>query len=223
MGLAMDNNVKKLKHKLFKLIDLDKNFEVFGSESHKYKLNPCLNEAEIQKFESSFQVKLPDEFRNFVLEIGNGVTGPGYGFLGLNIDNLMELKSSTPDFFAQSFCLQDEWNDLDLLQETNGDKASTYFDQKFIQGSIAIAEYGCGIQARLVITGEQRGNIWIDDRTNEGGIYPLTSHCAAFFHDDPDMDTSMYESVEEAKEALSFYEWYENWLNRAINQVMQFG
>ncbi len=223
VGLTMDNNVEKLKNKLFKLIDLDKSFEVFGSESHKYKLNPCLSEAEIQEFESSFQVTLPDEFRNFLLKIGNGVAGPGYGFLGLNIDNLMELKSSTSDFFAQSFCLQDEWNDLDLLKETNGSQASAYFDQKFIQGSIAIAEYGCGIQARLVITGAERGNIWIDDRTNEGGIYPLNSHCAAFFHDDPDMDTYMYESVEESKEALSFDEWYENWLNRAINQVVQFG
>jgi SMI1 / KNR4 family (SUKH-1) len=223
VGLAMDNNVEKLRNKLFKLIDLDKGFEVFGSESHQYKLNPCLKEAEIQEFESSFHVKLPNQFRKFVLEIGNGTAGPGYGFLGLNIDNLMELKSSESDFFAQAFCLQGEWNDLDLLNETNGSKASTYFDQKFIQGSIAIAEYGCGIQARLVITGEERGNIWIDDRTNEGGIYPLTSHCAAFFHDDPEMDTYMYESVEETKEALSFYEWYENWLNRAINQVVQFG
>ncbi|PAX52673.1 SMI1/KNR4 family protein [Brunnivagina elsteri] len=219
----MDKNVENLKNKLFKLIDLDKGFEVFGAESHKYTINPCLSEGEIQEFESNFQVKLPYEFRNFVLKIANGIVGPGYGFLGLNIDNLMELKSSESDFFAQSFCLQDEWNDLDLLQESNGSKASAYFDQKFIQGSIAIAEYGCGIQARLVISGEERGNIWIDDRTNEGGIYPLTSHCAAFFHDDPEMDTYMYESVEETKEALSFYEWYENWLNRAINQVLQFG
>ncbi|MEA5571535.1 SMI1/KNR4 family protein [Calothrix sp. UHCC 0171] len=219
----MNINFEKLKNKLSQLVHLDTNFEVFGSESHQYILNPCLSEKELQDFELNFQVNLPEDFRNFLLKIGNGGAGPGYGFLGLNIDNFQNGQLFQPDFLAQDFSLKHEWNDLDLLQEMNGSKVSVYFDQKFIQGSIAVAEYGCGIQARLVVTGEERGNIWIDDRTNEAGIYPLTSHCAAFFHDDPDMDTYMYESVEESKEALTFYEWYENWLNLAINQVLEFG
>ncbi|BAZ41098.1 hypothetical protein NIES4101_70600 [Calothrix sp. NIES-4101] len=219
----MNINFSKLKNKLSRLVDLDTNFEVFGSESHQYILNPCLSERELQEFELNFQVNLPEDFRNFLLKIGNGGAGPGYGFLGLNIENFQNEQLFPPGFLAQDFALKNEWNDLDLLQQMNGSQVSVYFDQKFVQGSIAVAEYGCGIQARLVVTGEERGNIWIDDRTNEAGIYPLTSHCAAFFHDDPNMDTYMYESVEESNEALTFYEWYENWLNLAINQVLEFG
>lgn len=218
----MNSKIQQLKNKLSQLIELDKSFEVFGSESHRYKLNPCISIAQIQTIESHFQIQLPEDYRDFLLEIGNGGAGPGYGLLGVDT-TLIDVEKTQPDCFSQVFSLTQEWNNLDLLQLNNGKSVSEYFDDKFIRGTISVADYGCGIQARLVITGEQRGGIWIDDRTNEAGIYPLTSHCAAFFHDDPDIDTDIYESIEEEKDALSFYDWYENWLNRSINQVIRFG
>ena len=219
---AMNQNTQQLKDKLNKLKKLDKNFEVFGSELHKYALNSCLSSAEVSNFESKCGVVLPDDYRQFLLEFGNGGAGPGYGLLSINIEKLIG-DASQCNFLSQPFLLTKEWNNLELLQVSNGDSTNIYFDPKYINGTIIVAEYGCGIQARLVITGEERGNIWIDDRTNEAGIYPLTMHYAAFFHDDPDIEADLYESVEEVKEALTFYEWYSDWLNRGISQVIEFG
>ncbi len=219
----MSDKIENLKNKLSRLVSLDKSFEVFGSESHKYKLNPCLSEAEVENLEAKYKITLPNEFREFLLKVGNGGAGPGYGLIGIDSVELAKIELLGSDFLSSPFCLDGEWNDLDLLQNRNGDSPDAYYDSKLVQGSLLVAEYGCGIEARLVITGTQSGKIWIDDRVGEGGIYPLTNHCAAFFHDDPDIEDNLYESVEEVKEALSFYEWYDNWLNRSISQVVQLG
>ncbi|MBF2067306.1 MAG: SMI1/KNR4 family protein [Calothrix sp. C42_A2020_038] len=219
----MSDNIQELKNKLSRLAILDKNFEVFGSESHQYKLNPCLSEIEIQELEAKYKIRLPFEFREFLLKVGNGGVGPGYGLIGIDRVELSKIELTGLDFLSLPFPLHQEWNDLDLLQNSNGNSPDAYYDANLVQGSLLVAEYGCGIEARLVITGEQSGKIWIDDRVGEGGIYPLTNHCAAFFHDDPDIEDNLYESVEEVKEALTFYEWYDNWLNRSISQVVQLG
>ncbi|BAZ11102.1 hypothetical protein NIES4071_29280 [Calothrix sp. NIES-4071] len=219
----MSDKIENLKNKLRQLTSLDKSFEVFGSESHEYKLNPCLSETEVNNLEAKYKVTLPDEFRNFVLKVGNGGAGPGYGLIGIDNVELSKIELLGSDFLSLPFAFDGEWNNLDLLQNTNGDSPNAYYDPKLVRGSLLVAEYGCGIEARLVITGTQSGKIWIDDRVGEGGIYPLTSHCAAFFHDDPDIEDNLYESVEEVKEALSFYEWYDNWLNRSISQVVLLG
>ncbi|AFZ03292.1 SMI1/KNR4 family protein [Calothrix sp. PCC 6303] len=219
---VINRNVKKLNNKLIHLKELDKRCEFFGSESHKYKLKPCLSKLAIQQFEDQYQVKLPDDYRDFLLEVGNGGAGPGYGLLGIEI-NSFDSENPELKYLSQPFILTHEWNDLDLMQASHEEGNPVYFYPNFIQGTILVAEYGCGVEARLVITGSERGNIWIDDRTNEAGIYPLSPHCAAFFHDDPDIEADLYESIEEVKTALSFYDWYNDWLNRGISQVIRFG
>jgi hypothetical protein len=78
---------------------------------------------------------------------------------------------------VQTISLKEAWNDLTLMMKDKADSENNpYFDSKFVQGAITIAHYGCGIYAMLVITGEQKGKIWIDDRTNDGGIYPATQN-----------------------------------------------
>ncbi len=68
----------------------------------------------------------------------------------------------------------------------------------------------------LVITGEQQGKIWIDDRTNESGIYPASQNFCCYFHD-ADAEDCSPESDDE--ESLNFRDWYEDWLNRSLNQI----
>lgn len=80
---------------------------------------------------------------------------------------------------------------------------------------MAIATYGCGINAILVATGEEQGKTWIDDRCNDGGIYPFSSECGVFYHDDPDT----LETVDDTP-ALSFYDWYSDWLDRCLSHTI---
>ncbi|AUB37733.1 Flp pilus assembly protein TadD, containings TPR repeats [Nostoc flagelliforme CCNUN1] len=220
------DKVLQLKKNLTQLAILDATFEVFGSESHQYQFKPCLSNKDIQVFESRYNITLPSEYRNFLLEIGNGGAGPGYGLSGLSgiesEDVIPEkLYPENYEILSKPFPFTKAWNDLDLIAKNNTDfvtKNDDYFDDKFIQGTLSITNYGCGIYAMLVVTGEQSGKIWIDDRTNDNGIYPAClSFCHAFHDINP--DDSYPNSNEE--QPLSFYEWYEDWLNRSLEQIRQ--
>jgi hypothetical protein len=220
------NKVLQLKKKLAQLAILDATFEVFGSESHQYQFKPCLSSKDIQVFESRYNIELPSEYKNFLLEIGNGGAGPGYGLSGLSgieSEDVIPEKVYLENYaiLSKPFPLTEAWNDLDLIVKDNTDFVTNndaYFDDKFIQGTLTITNYGCGIYGMLVITGEQSGKIWIDDRTNDNGIYPAClSFCHAFH--DINSDDSYPNSNEE--QPLSFYEWYEDWLNRSLEQIRQ--
>jgi hypothetical protein len=52
---------------------------VFGAAAHQYKLNLPLPVSVIEEFEQRHGVSLPEDYRRFVTEIGNGGAGPYYG------------------------------------------------------------------------------------------------------------------------------------------------
>jgi SMI1 / KNR4 family (SUKH-1) len=220
------NKVLQLQKKLTQLAILDATFEVFGSESHQYQFKPCLSHKDIQVFESRYNIRLPSEYRNFLLEIGNGGAGPGYGLSGLpgieDEDVISEkLYQKNYEIISKPFPLTEAWNDLNLIVQNNPSSvmnSDAYFDDKFIQGTLTITNYGCGIYAMLVVTGKQSGKVWIDDRTNDNGIYPASlSFCCAFHDTDPN---DFYPNSDE-EQPLSFYDWYEDWLNRSLDQIRQ--
>ncbi|MEA5623693.1 SMI1/KNR4 family protein [Nostoc sp. UHCC 0251] len=220
------DKVLQLKKKLTQLAILDATFEVFGSESHQYQFKPCLSNKDIQAFETRYNITLPSEYRNFLLEVGNGGAGPGYGLSGLSgiksEDVISEkLYQENYKILSKPFPLTEAWNDLALIVTNNTGSVTNnddYFDDKFIQGTLTITNYGCGIYAMLVITGEQPGKIWIDDRTNDNGIYPASLNFCHAFHD-TDPDDFHPDSGQE--QPLSFYDWYEDWLNRSLEQIRQ--
>ncbi len=220
------NKVLQFKKKLAQLAILDATFEVFGSESHQYQFKPCLSNKDIQAFESRYNITLPSEYRNFLLEVGNGGAGPGYGLSGLSgiksEDVISEkLYQENYEILSKPFPLTEAWNDLDLIVTNNTGSVTNndaYFDDKFIQGTLTITNYGCGIYAMLVITGEQSGKIWIDDRTNDNGIYPASLNFCHAFHDTIPDD---FHPDSDQEQPLSFYDWYEDWLNRSLEQIRQ--
>ena len=61
------------------LRSVDRDFRVFGSEKHKYRLGPVLSESTLSDFESNHSVRLPEDYRRFLATIGNGGAGPFFG------------------------------------------------------------------------------------------------------------------------------------------------
>lgn len=210
------NKIEQLKNKLIQLARKDKNFQNFGSESHLYKLNPCLSKAEIQAFEVVNKITLPEDYRNFLLEVGNGGAGPGYGLLELKVkkeEGTAEVLQGEKDhYLSQPFLLDKAWNNPYLLDP---DEEFVNIDEdKLMQGTIYVAHYGCGIYACLVITGNQQGTIWIDDRSSDGGIYPCSLQIAYSYHCYEIKEEELQSALREP--ALSFYDWYDHWLNSSL-------
>ena len=210
--------MKKLQEKFNQLANLDKHGDILGSEVHRYKLNPCISQAKLQAFEQKYNIRLPQDYRQFLLSIGNGGAGPGYGLFGIGYKSEMTriLQKEGKDFLGQIFPGEDffEEDDEDFEDEDEDLEDEEIESENYlIQGTITIAHYGSGLYAQLVITGNQRGNVWISDRANnnEGEIYPATPNFCCMFHGEDDDCES-----EDELQIFSFYEWYEDWLNRSL-------
>jgi hypothetical protein len=202
----------KRKHHLLKRYDggsffRSPTYKVFGATSHKYKFNPCLSENEIKRFEQKHIVDLPTDYRNFLLEIGNGGSGPAYGLLKITEWNI-ELDITKETFLSTPFPHSTRWNmerhfdmDDDNVYESQEfqDWEEEYYSNKHVTGSIRICHYGCAIYYLLVVNGTEKGNIWVDDRANDEGIYPALS--------------------KKTGKQLSFIEWYNEWLDESLQQL----
>lgn len=107
----------------------------------------CPTESEILAFEVRNGIRLPTNLRRFLLEVGNGGPGPGYGLepldLGASIDSL-----------AFEFPLREAW-----IWDGDPDADDNEIERCF-RGSLKLGTEGCGMDWHLIITGSERGRVW---------------------------------------------------------------
>ncbi|MGW3853041.1 SMI1/KNR4 family protein [Streptomyces fagopyri] len=146
----------------------------FGASHHQYLLHPPLSETVIRSFEQLHGVTLPASYRNFLSTVAGGGAGPDYGLLGLEeeVDDeeaLHDLRAEClrVGFLATPFPHTTDWPGPG--RGGNNDYS--------IAGTLVLGEIGCGAFSRLVITGRNAGQIWLDDQSWGG----LTS--GPDFHD----------------------------------------
>jgi SMI1 / KNR4 family (SUKH-1) len=201
-----------VKHDKLKKLDGGSFFKkpqhkIFGSLSHKYKFNKCLTKNEVNNFENDHKIILPAEYKNFITQIGNGGSGPAYGLFELNSWNF-ELDINIAFFLNQNFPHTEKWNleqKFDINEDDYFDTPAyqsweqEYYSNIHITGSMRICHYGCAIYYMLVVTGNEKGNIWVDDRASDFGIYPAISKITG--------------------QKLQFIEWYNEWLNESLLQL----
>lgn len=212
--------IKRIKEKISQLDKLDQDLEVFGADTHEYILNPVLSDNEVTQFEKEHQISLPKDYVAFITQVGNGGVGPFYGLQTLmeasvNEEVMMITGEDTSSLLQKAFPHTQPWNPIEALGEIDNkiEKAAEEGNEELEEelyeerleiiggeehdyGRLNLCDYGCGITLFLVITGEQKGIMWTDDRVNDGGLYP---------------------SIELENEAsLSFLDWYELWLDNTI-------
>jgi hypothetical protein len=130
---------------LRRLRAVDTGFRVFGSEEHRYELGPVLSESHLAAFETANGVRLPEDYRRFLSEVGNGGAGP---FFGLQPLGTFGRNLSRPfPLFAATDTLSDE--ELDRLP-----------DRDEYPGALEFCHQGCSIYSYLVVNGPTYGTIW---------------------------------------------------------------
>lgn len=151
----------------------------------RMSLNPVTSEADVIAFEQKHGIQLPDEYRTFLLRVGNGGLGPPF----YRLQPLGEVPSGmTPRENA-------EWSQLALVREAfpftrywvweEGELSTEGTEDDVHKGSLRIGDDGCGMYWHLIITGPDRGMVW--QITGEG-IQPIAPK-------------------------RSFLQWYEDWLD----------
>jgi uncharacterized protein (TIGR02996 family) len=154
--------------------------------------NPTLSEAELLAFEADYRVTLPDEYRMFLSEVGNGGLGPGEGLLRLAeaVDRSPSRDLGTPFPFS----IRQYREDPDRFYEEQSTEAYQPWP-----GVLFLSEPDSYGYAYLVITGEDRGMLWGYGPHNCGWT--------------PECPSSVLDNKWANGEVRSFFRWYEDWLD----------
>lgn len=200
-----NDQIQRIKKKLLKAKDADKKRIVFGAYEHEYRLNKPITVKKLTAFENKYSIELPDCYKSFVLDVGNGgvgwqgsSAGPCYGIYSLG-ENINELIDVDIEKYLKNSCvihpkMTDEfWKRLS--QRTNGNE------------EISDEEYD-----------EERGNLW-------AGILPLGSQGCGYLHglvlNGPHKGRVVNLEAEGQKPKFAFeknfLDWYERWLDEVIS------
>ncbi len=207
----------RIKSKLDELRAKDTSLEIFGASSHRYLLHPALTEEAVATFERRWRFSLPDDYRRFLLEIGDGGAGPYYGVFRLGEEDdgfgFREWRYLVGDP-SKPFKHTDDWNlparvvgakpgpglareqEKAAWQAYHGLVEQAY--EGLMDGAIPICHLGCALRHWLVVTGPCAGEVWADDRADERGIGPLKRN----------------------GRRLSFMRWYEDWLDASLRKLL---
>lgn len=205
-----------------KRLDLDAS--CFAARSHWYDLNPPAPEDEVAQLEARHGCRLPDEYRRFITEIGNGGAGPAYGVFPLGMQDQNHGISRWEDGYSlvgdlsKPFPLHEAWNlpddfwaqqpdpteatpieEEDRMNEEWDKKLEThYYAAHLTDGAIPICHEGCARRNWLVVTGPLAGTVWRDLRVDSAGIEPF---------------------LNEDGTRMGFNDWYLHWVEQNIRQV----
>ena len=134
--------LEELRSLLEKARTADADLKQFGAESHKYQWNPPASLKEIEEFEQETGIVLPDGYRNFLLQAGNGGAGPFYGIFPISASKGWPIE---PDKLP--------W----LAPDKSVEELEDVPDWK--RGCIPIGSQGDTYITCLMVTGPDRGRV----------------------------------------------------------------
>ena len=190
----MNPRINSMKHKLDEVISRHR--IPFGFEGHGMRIRPVIFESELEEIEQRYQVRFPDDYREFLLTIEDGGVGPGYGMQDVQSGITYERTVTPDDILITPFEHQapynpkddPKWCEIYAMDEdrTTTDEEWELLYEYLTAGTIVLCHEGCGYLHRLVVTGPSRGNVWMDGDVSDQGFLPMD---------------------------IDFLGWYERWLD----------
>jgi hypothetical protein len=179
------------------------------------QLEPVLSNAEVREIETQIGIRLPDEYRSFLLQAGNGGAGPHYGLCPLRkTGGLWEMdgdlaavndmnRLSSPFLHTEAFHPSDflpalpKAEDFETVHDYHRaieewEQSRCRFIEEQTSGLLYFCDIGCALRVALVVAGRARGQMRKDFTADHAGILPL-------FDDDGT--------------PITFAAWYRGWLD----------
>ncbi|MEU6343512.1 SMI1/KNR4 family protein [Streptomyces sp. NPDC046977] len=129
----------------------------------------------VRFFEAEHGITLPEPYRTFVAEVCDGLrAGPPYYGLLPFAQPPSDWGSDRPErLLAEPFPLRSTWmweNNEEGEEALPEQELEARMDAVFDHGSLLLGTDGCGMYWHLVVTGPQRGHVWLID---EYGAMPF--------------------------------------------------
>ena len=203
---SLADRIERVKKQLQELKDRDTNLDVFGAGEmwggqpcgHFYFLNPPVRKNVLSRFENKHNIVLPDEYREFLLSIGDGGAGPGYGLQPMKESLIGYLQQPLAPSQPFPYTNADTERIIHIHLEEKRRGVEVELRHTVLLGTsgyICLSDHGCGERSLLIISGEQRGKVWY--------AYARQGH--------PQFvgDSRKFRSI-------SFLDWYENWIAESL-------
>ena len=140
----------EIRDKLAALDRLDPARKIFASHKHQYRLNPPVGMDYIASLESLIGCQLPDQYRQFVAEFADGGAGPAYGIFPLT---RLLLPGQDPKALADLARPFPAPASVEEMRELGYS----------VPGAREISEIGCGGMYWLIVSGPERGFVWVQN------------------------------------------------------------
>jgi hypothetical protein len=139
----------------------------FGAEHHKYRMNPPIAPGELETFEVLHGIRLPEDYRCFLLEVGDGGAGPAYGVLPLrywawHVSEWNHLTGSPRPLVERpsaSYLASPCQLRADVDYDGTWQERLAPQDYDSFQGMMAVCYQGCADCVLLVVSGAERGRL----------------------------------------------------------------
>ncbi|WP_033337637.1 SMI1/KNR4 family protein [Catenuloplanes japonicus] len=210
-----------VRDRVLRLADSPGPDEVFARHAHGFALEAPLTEAEVTEAEEHVGIRLPEAYRTFLSQVGAGGAGPAYGLIALRRttdgwdwpaeDSHRTETTRLGEPFTPRHIEGRPVGHLDLREPVQYD--FEYRDDFQVQhnrwqktlwhpdrtaGAIFLCDQGCLRGYWLVVSGDERGMIWEDNRIDGTDLSPL---------------------FDAGGDRLTFSRWYLDWLRRAEDQM----
>jgi hypothetical protein len=209
----MNERLQSIRPRLEELARLDAEFMLGDAFQHEYRLEPFLTEEEVIAFETKHGIVLPTDYRRFLLEVGSCGAGPGYGLNQLGDVQHLHKGDLPSTFFALPFPLS-EW--LDITSNPKNLSEEELVSDDCVTGAFCLSHWGCGMYDLLVVSGEEQGHVWMDDRANQFGVFPVAPNREQLGESQEDAQVF---TIAQRKERTTFLDWYEWWLDWSFEEV----
>jgi hypothetical protein len=203
-------------------IDVLDRSKLFGARFAQEVRKPVATPDEIERFEQAHHIRLPHDYRAFLMTVGNGAIGPFYGIHPLGQTTDGPWKPHVIGTLASTFPHTAPWNlPEDRLEELQNDEDDDALVEEYwrpVGGAIPIADEGCNLRDLLVVTGPEAGHVWHEGVADFDGYRPWGSGdgCVAWKAAMISARSGRIDVPgEPARVRMSFLDWYEAWLARA--------
>jgi len=213
----MDSEIS-LADRYRKVAKRDPEFRVFGAEKHHYKPMK-VSDNEIKEFELVIGCELPEDYRQFLLDVGTGV-GPYYGLW--SFDNIRKELNSIYEDYRDEYnvrarpCDPFELEETAFLTESSDNKKAILVDApKGPGGFLPICHEGCEYLTVMVVSGALRGRVfgtcafastdsqWISAPRPSGIVSPPRK----------------YAQLPKLPNCPTFTEWFVGWTENALRDL----
>jgi hypothetical protein len=182
----IDVHLERIASKIALLRSADPALLILKTEYHRYRMNPVLLDTERRAFERAEQAVLPEIYVRFLMKVGNGGFGPGFGLARLEDSEAEKFarvglwKGNPASRLKRPFRHRKAWTTPvgrsdDPYAETPEDRESSHIKQTY--GTVLLGrlidEKLKGRSVWLVVSGPERGHVWLEDTGRSGMIYPL--------------------------------------------------